>query len=66
VLGSKLIKTVVRAPDMNTYIECFNKSIEEECFDHLVVLSEEHLRDTVIADLRHKGVTLEFWDHALF
>jgi putative transposase len=53
VLGKKLLHTALYTPDMNAYIERFNKSIEEECLNHIVFLSEEHLRDTVIAYLRH-------------
>ena len=51
-LAGKLIETAICAPDMNAYIERFNESIEEECLDH-IILTEDHLRDTVIASLRH-------------
>ena len=53
VLGSKLLWTSLHAPDMNAYIERFNRSIEEECLDHLVFLSEYHLRDAVATYVRH-------------
>jgi transposase InsO family protein len=53
VLGKRLIWTAIRAPDMNAYIERFNRSIHEECLDHIVFLNEAHLRDAVTAYLRH-------------
>jgi putative transposase len=53
VLGTKLIETAIHAPDMNAYIERFNRSIEEECLDHIVFLSEGHLREYVVGYLTH-------------
>jgi putative transposase len=53
VLGSKLIETAIRAPDMNAYCERFVRSISEECLDHIVFLSEEHLREYVVGYLVH-------------
>ena len=54
VLGKKrLIWTSIRAPDMNAYCERFVKSISEECLNHVVFLSEEHLREYVIGYLEH-------------
>jgi transposase InsO family protein len=53
VLGSLLVQTSIRAPDMNAIIERWNKSVQEECLDHIVFLSEEHLRHYVEAYILH-------------
>lgn len=53
VLGKRLRWTAIRTPDMNAYIERFNKSIEEECLNHIVYLSEEHLRNYAVGYLAH-------------
>jgi transposase InsO family protein len=53
VLGRKLIHTAFYTPDMNAYCERFIRSISEECLDHVVFLSEEHLREYVVGYLRH-------------
>ena len=53
VLGSKLLQTSIRAPDMNAYCERFVRSISEECLDHIVFLSEDHLREYVVGYLEH-------------
>ncbi len=53
VLGSKLLQTSIRAPDMNAYCERFVRSISEECLDHIVFLSEDHLREYVVGYLKH-------------
>ncbi len=53
VLGSKLLQTSIRAPDMNAYCERFVRSISEECLDHIVFLSEEHLHEYVVGYLAH-------------
>ncbi len=53
VLGSKLLQTSIRAPDMNAYCERFVRSISEECLDHIVFMSEEHLREYVVGYLAH-------------
>ena len=53
ILGKKALWTSIRAPDMNAYIERFIRSISEECLDHIVFISEEHLREFVVGYLRH-------------
>lgn len=53
VLGSKLLQTSIQAPDMNAYCERFVRSICEECLDHVVFLSEEHLREYVVGYIAH-------------
>jgi len=53
VLGKRLVETSVRAPDMNAYMERWNTSAEVECLDHVVFVSEAHLRHYVEAYIRH-------------
>jgi putative transposase len=53
VLGKRLVWTSVMAPNMNSVIERWNKSIKEECLNHVVFLSEEHLRHYVEVYLEH-------------
>jgi putative transposase len=38
---------------MNAFIERWNRSAQEECLDHVVFLSEAHLRHCVEAYIRH-------------
>lgn len=57
VLGSKLLQTSIRAPDMNAYCERFVRSISEDCLDHIVFLSEDHLR-TDCAHIRTSAMCL--------
>jgi len=56
VLGKRLVETSIRAPDMNACIERWNKSAEVECLDHVVFLSEAHLRHYVEAYIRHHNI----------
>jgi putative transposase len=48
-LGTRVIKTAVRTPDMNATCERFLGSVRRECLDHVIVLSERHLL-AVLAD----------------
>ena len=48
-LGTRVIKTAVRTPDMNATCERFLGSVRRECLDHVIVLSERHLL-TVLAE----------------
>jgi transposase InsO family protein len=53
VLGKRLVYTSVRAPNMNAYMERWNRSVQEECLDHVVFLSEAHLRHYVETYIKH-------------
>ena len=53
VLGKHLIWTCVEAPDMNSFIERWNLSIQSECLDHVVMLSETMLRHYVESYIKH-------------
>jgi len=52
-LGKQSVRTAVRAPDMNAHIERFIRSAREECLDHIVFLSEQHLRHSLTTYLEH-------------
>lgn len=43
-LGTKEIKTAIRAPLMNSFAERVIGTFRRECFDHLIVWSGEHAR----------------------
>ncbi len=41
---TKVIRTAVKAPLMNSICERFLGSVRRECLDHILILGEEHLR----------------------
>jgi transposase InsO family protein len=43
-LGIRSVKTAIRAPKMNCYVERFIGTIRRELFDHVIVSSEVHAR----------------------
>ena len=43
------VKTASKSPWQNPYVERFIGSIRRDCFDHMIVLNEEHLK-RVLAD----------------
>ena len=43
-LGIRPLKTPVRAPRANTFVERFGGSMRRECLDYLIPLSENHVR----------------------
>ncbi len=42
--GARVLRTAVQAPLMNAVCERFLGSVRRECLDHMIILSEEHLR----------------------
>src|SRR3954470_3758376 len=52
-IGASVIKTAVRAPDVNATCERFLGSVRRECLDHVIVLNEHHLRATLTEYARY-------------
>ena len=53
VLGDRAIWTSIHAPDMNAFIERWNRSAREECLDHIVFRSEDALRHAITVYIDH-------------
>jgi putative transposase len=47
--GTRVIKTAVRAPLMNSVVERFLRSVRRECLDHVIIVGEHHL-DSVLRE----------------
>lgn len=41
--GIRVLRTPVRAPNANAVCERFLRSVRNECLDHVIILTEEHL-----------------------
>jgi len=52
-LGTRVIKTAVRTPDMNATCERFLGSVRRECLDHVIVLNERHFLATLTGYVRY-------------
>jgi len=51
--GINVIRTPVRAPNANAVCERFLRSLRNECLDHVIVLSEQHLASVLQTYCNH-------------
>ena len=51
--GIRIIRTAVRAPDMNAICERFLGSLRRECLDHILVLDDRHFQRVVAEYVRY-------------
>jgi len=51
--GLHVVQTPYRAPNANAHAERFVRSIKEECLDRVVLIGEQHLRQTVAEFVAH-------------
>ncbi len=43
-VGTREVRTPVRAPQANCYVERLIGSLRRDCLDHVLILNEEHLQ----------------------
>jgi len=51
--GIEPIRLPSRSPNLNTFVERFHRSIQEECLDRVIPLGEAHLRELVREYVAH-------------
>jgi putative transposase len=49
----KPVQLPPRSPNLNAHVECFHRSLKEECLDRMIFFGEKSLRDAVGAFLEH-------------
>ncbi|MEY4384745.1 MAG: hypothetical protein RLY20_28 [Verrucomicrobiota bacterium] len=49
----EVVRTAIRAPNMNAHVERFLQSLQQECLDHFVVFGEDHFRHLINEYLTH-------------
>jgi len=52
-IGIETIRTPVRSPRANAYVERFVRTVRHECLDHLLVVSRRHLQSVLDEYVRH-------------
>ena len=52
-IRSSVLKTAVQAPLMNATCERFIGSVRRECLDHVIILSEAHLKAVLVEWVAH-------------
>lgn len=49
----EIIRTPYRAPNANAFAERWVRTVREECLDHLLIVSERHLKSVLTEYIRY-------------
>jgi transposase InsO family protein len=55
-VGTRILRTPVRAPKANSICERFMGSVRHECLDHVLVVGEQHLRRVLAEYVRYFNI----------